>query len=233
MFDVASELGVPSLVAHALYMRSVAETSLGTREAGVEFAARSAAAAEESGSPTALAQADYALGVSVETTDPTRALQLFDRSVQRAESVENRWIRAFALTDSLWIRAQHGEALVALAGYRDVIDTWFRGGDWVNQWLSLRHVFAILESLGHDEVAATLYGALEASGVMQAVPIEPGNADEFGHAVERLSARLDDRAFADAVERGRALRDEEVVRYALAEINSIVSAAVQENSSAP
>ena len=221
MLDATSSYGVPSMVAHASYMRSVAETSIGNHAVAVEFAERSAAAAVESGSPTALAQADYARGVAVETTDPTLALEFLDRSVQYAESVENRWIRAFALTESLWIRARHGEALLALAGYRDVIDTWFRGGDWVNQWLSLRHVFAILESLGHDEVAATLYGALEASGVMQALPIEPGNADEFGHAVERLSARLDDRAFHDAVERGRALRDEEVVRYALAEISSI------------
>jgi hypothetical protein len=221
MMDATRDLGVPSLVAHACYMRSVAETSIGNQAAAIELAERSAAAAAESGSPTAHAQADYARGVSVEATDPTRALQLFDRSVQHAESVGNRWIRAFALTESLWIRAQQGEALAALAGYRDVIDTWFRGGDWVNQWFSLRHVFAILEALGHDEVAATLYGALEASGVMQAFPIEPANADEFGHAVERLSARLDARAFVDAVERGRALRDEEVVRYALAEISSI------------
>jgi predicted ATPase/DNA-binding SARP family transcriptional activator len=221
MTDATMSLGVPSLVAQTLYMRSVAETSLGNHDAGVEFAALAAAAAVESGSPTALAQADYALGMSLEATDPARALAAFDRSVQHAETVGNRWIRAFSLTESLWIRARLGETRAALAGYRDVVDTWFRGGDWANQWLSLRHVFAILESLGHDEVAATLYGALAAADVMEAVPIEPGNADEFSHAVERLAARLDPGVFAAAVERGRALRDEEVVRYALAEISAI------------
>ena len=41
------------------------------------------------------------------------------------------------------------------------------------------------------------------------------------HTVERLATRLDPQVFAAAVERGRAMRDEEVVRYALAEINSI------------
>jgi predicted ATPase/DNA-binding SARP family transcriptional activator len=233
MLAAARVAGLPYLIAHAHYMRSVAETSIGNHDVSAAFAERAAAAAVESGSPTAHAQADYALGVSLETTDPARALQVFDRSVRHAESVDNRWIRAFALTESLWIRARNGEALEALAGYRTVIDTWFRGGDWANQWLSLRHVFAIFEALGHDEAAATLYGALEASGVMQALPIEPANADEFGHAVGRLAARLDERAFLDAVERGRARRDEEVVRYALGEINAIVSAAVQENSSAP
>ena len=64
-----------------------------------------------------------------------------------------------------------------------MIDTWFRGGDWANQWLSLRHVFAILESLGHDEIAATLYGALDAAGVMHAFPLEPTTADELDAAV--------------------------------------------------
>ena len=99
-----------------------------------------------------------------------------------------------------------------------MIDTWFRGGDWANQWLSLRHVFAIFESLEHDEVAATLYGALDTRGVMHALPLEPGNADDFDRAVDRLSSRLGADAFADAADRGRAMRDEEVVRYALAAI---------------
>ena len=123
---------------------------------------------------------------------PTRALALLDRSVRaRAKrsatggSAPSRSPRASGSGRS------QGEPLEALAGYRDVIDTWFRGGDWANQWLSLRYVFAILESLGRDEAAAMLYGALEAAGVMQALPLEPSNADEFGHAVERLSARLD------------------------------------------
>ena len=102
-----------------------------------------------------------------------------------------------------------------------MIDTWFRGSDWANQWLSLRYVFAILESLGRDEAAAMLYGALEVAGVMQALPLEPSSADEFGRAVARLSARLDPDAFADAAEQGRVLRDEELVRAVLAEIDAL------------
>jgi hypothetical protein len=52
--------------------------------------------------------------------------------VQYAEAVDNRWVRAFALTESPWIRAQHGQPRDALSQYHDVIDTWFRGGDWAN-----------------------------------------------------------------------------------------------------
>ena len=176
------------------------------------------------GSPTAHAQAEYALGLSFEATDRAQALRLLDRSVQHAEAVDNRWIRSFALTESLWIRARSGQASEALRGYHTVIDTWFRGGDWANQWLSLRYVFAIFESLEHDEVAATLHGALEIAGAMRALPMGPGTVDELGRAVDRLTKRLGTSEFAEAAERGRRMRDEEVVRYALAAITSATEA---------
>jgi hypothetical protein len=56
---------------------------------------------------------------------------------------------------------------------------------------------------------------------MHALPLEPGNADEFDRAVERLAARCGV-AFDDAVALGRTMRDEEVVREALAEIAAVV-----------
>ena len=221
MVEAAEAVGTPGHVAHAYYMRSVAETSVGDPSGGAALAERSVAAATECGSPTAHAGAAFALGLTFEKTDPVRALELLDRSVQQAESVGNRWITAFALTESLWIRAQHGDGLDTLARFRDVIDTWFRGGDWANQWLSLRHVFAIFVALEHDEAAATLYGALDAAGAMRALPLEPTTADEFDQAVERLVSRYGT-SFDDARERGRAMRDEEVVRHTLAEIATVV-----------
>ena len=223
MVATAETLANPGLAAHAYYMRSVAETSVSNRERSATFAEMASVAATASGSPTALAQAAYANGIAVEKSDPDRALELFDESVRYADLVDNRWIRAFALTESLWIRATQGRPRAALGGYRHVIDTWFRGGDWSNQWLSLRYVFAILESLGYDASAATLFGALDGAGVMKALPIEPGNADEFAHAVQRLAARLDSETFAKNADRGRAMRDEEIVRFTLAELERIVS----------
>ena len=144
--------------------------------------------------------------LSFETTDPARALRLLDRSVQAR--------RAGRQPVDPRVRA-HGEPLdprplrrgaSALRGYRDVIDTWFRGGDWANQWLSLRYVFAILESLGHDEVAATLHGALDAAGVMPALPMGPGTTAERqpGRGPGSRSASGTSE-FREAAERGRAM----------------------------
>jgi hypothetical protein len=220
MIERTIALDSASLIAHAYYMRSVAETSVGDSELAATLAEFSTEAAQRSGSPTAHAQAEYAVGMSLEKKDPPQALQHLDRSVVHAESVGNRWIRAFALTESLWIRAQLGEPRDALVRYHDVVDTWFRGGDWANQWLSLRHVFAILERLEHDEIAATLYGALVAAGGMRALPVNPGTVDEVSRAVDRLEARLGATEFAEAAEQGRRMRDEEVVRFALAAITA-------------
>ena len=79
-------------------------------------------------------------------------------------------------------------------------------------------MFGIFESLGHDEVATILHGALDGAGVMHTLPLEPGTADDFDRAVERLCSRLGRDRFAEAAAKGRAMRDEEVVRFALAAI---------------
>jgi hypothetical protein len=221
MIGAAQVTGAPGILAHAFYMCSVAQTTIGNPERAKEFAALCANAAIESGSPTALAQADYARAIALAADDPARAVALFDRSAQRGESVGNRWIRAFSLTESLWIRAQQGDPVGALAGYRDVIDTWFRGSDSVNLLLSLRYVAAILASLGRDEPAAVLYGALEAAGAVAALPLEPSSADEFALVIKRVTERLDPTVLADAVELGRTLTDDEVVRYALRELEEV------------
>ncbi len=130
----------------------------------------------------------------------------------------NRWIRAFALTESLWIRAHQGDPLGALEGYRDVIDTWYRGSDSANLLLSLRYVAAILASLERDEPAAVLYGALEAAGAVTALPLDPSSADEFAVVVKQVTERLDPTVLADAIELGRTLGADGIVRYALQEL---------------
>ncbi len=221
MLEIAGDARAPGMVAHACYMLSVAESSVGNNERGAALAQRATEAAECSGSPTAYAHAAYVRGLALEKTDPARALEFLDESLRQASTVDNRWVRAFALTESLWIRSREGDPLAALRGYGAVIDTWFRGGDWANQRLSLRNVFAIFEAVGATTTAATLFGALDAAGVMRAVPLGPGNAELFAAAAERVEAHLGREVFDERQTRGRAMRDEEVVRYVLAEIDRI------------
>jgi len=129
-------------------MRSVAFTSVGDNVSADQFATDSLTAAADSGSSTALAQAHYAQGLALKSTSPVEATAELQRAADIARDAGNRWIQAFALTEVLWLEARQGRPREALARYIDVIDLWYRGGDWANQWLSLRHVFASLFSFG-------------------------------------------------------------------------------------
>ena len=122
-------------------------------------------------------------------------------------------MQAFALTEVLWLEARRGAPLAALAGFADVIDLWFRGGDWANQWLSLRHVFGILCQLEDDRTAATLHGALTAVGAVHALPFVATDAEQITTRVGTLREHLGSAEFAAAVRRGAAMGDSEIVEF--------------------
>lgn len=212
MLDDARD-GSPSRLAHAMYMRSVAYSSVGDPKRGAELATKALAVARRSGSPTALAQASYALGLAFESSDETAAATLLAQAAAAAAAAGNRWVQAFALTEVLWLEAHRGAPLAALAGFADVIDLWFRGGDWANQWLSLRHVFGILCQLQDDRSAATLHGALTAVGAVYALPFVADDAEQVAKSVGSLRESLGSTEFATAVRRGAAMSDSEIIEF--------------------
>ncbi|HEY5010782.1 MAG TPA: BTAD domain-containing putative transcriptional regulator, partial [Acidimicrobiales bacterium] len=213
--------GSPARLAHALYMRSVAFTSVGDRDSGLRFATECFSAAAQSGSPTALAQAHYAQGLALKSTSPVESAAELQRAADIASDAGNRWIQAFALTEVLWLEANQGRPREALARYIDVIDLWYRGGDWANQWLSLRHVFGILVELRADFGAATLHGALTAAGAAYALPFEAADAQRIGVLVDTLRERLGAAAFSPAVRRGTTLSDGEIIDFVRAQIYAL------------
>jgi hypothetical protein len=185
-----------------------------------QFAADSLTAAADSGSPTALAQAHYAQGLALKSTSPVEATAELQRAADLARDAGNRWIQAFALTEVLWLEAHQGRPREALARYIDVIDLWYRGGDWANQWLSLRHVFGILVQLRADLGAATLHGSLTAAGSAYALPFEAADAQRIGALADNLRDRLGVAAFASAVRRGTTLSDGEIIDLVRTQIHA-------------
>lgn len=224
MVDAARATGEPSVLGHACYMRSVAHTSVGEPDRARLLAEESRRAAERCGCPTTLAQAAYAAGLSCERDEPERALRLLRDGARLAGSADNRWLQAFARTEELSLRAQHGDVAGALAGYRQVVDTWFRGGDWANQWLSLRQLFGVFAALGDDEIAAILHGALDTAGAATALPFEPSEAARVTALVLQVRSRYGPGAFDAARACGAAMRDEEVVRLTLQHLDTRVDA---------
>src|SRR5690606_16082117 len=123
---------------------------------------------------------------------------------------------------AMWVRARLGDTETALRGYREVVQTWYRGGDWANQWLSLRQLAGILASAGRDEDAAVLFGAVSAAGATGALPFAPSDADTLHRVGAEVERRLGRDRTADARRRGRGLRDEAVVALALTAIDGLV-----------
>jgi hypothetical protein len=160
-------------------------------------------------------------GLARKSTNPQEATAELQRAADIARESGNRWIQAFALTEVLWLEARQGHPREALARYIDVIDLWFRGGDWANQWLSLRHVFGILVQLRADLGAATLHGALTAAGSAYALPFEAVEAQRINALVDDLRGRLGAAAFASAVRRGASLSDAEIIEFVRAQIRGL------------
>jgi hypothetical protein len=221
MLRSARVAGDPARLAHALYMQSVAQTSVGDTVRGAVLAGEARGVASSAGSGTALAQASYALGLALEGTDQSEALAHLEESARLARSAGNRWVEAFALTEVHWLRARRGEHITALAGFGDVVRTWYRGGDWANQWLSLRRVFGVLVDVGDLEAGAVLYGALKAAGTAHALPFEPADAERLDHIVDDVRSLLGAAAFDEAVGRGASMTDSAIVEYVIDRIDDL------------
>jgi hypothetical protein len=207
-------------------MRSVSRTSLGDLDGADRLAVESGGAARRAGSPTAAAQAAYATGLALSARNSSsaaaEAVTVLDESAALAAGAGNRWMEAFALTEAMWLRSRRGETAEALHGYRRVVETWFQSGDWANQWLSLRQLAGILASVGRDEEAALLFGAVLAAGASAALPFAPTDAEQLDELGRELERRLGSEVLAGHRRRGAMMRDESVVATALAAIDDLV-----------
>ena len=170
-----------------------------------------------------LAQGLYALGLSLKASDAAAAAEHLQRAADVAAGAGNRWVQAFALTEVLCLEARYGSPRTALARFADVIDLWYRGGDWSNRWLSLRHVFGIHVQLRDHRAAATLHGALTAVGVAYALPFATSDAERIDESVNQLRDEMRSAEFATAVRRGASMTDGEIVEFVHERIRVLTS----------
>lgn len=218
MVALARSSGDDARLAHALYMRSIAETTMGRPVRGAALAGEAQAAAIACGAPTALAQSAYALGMSLESTEPEAATAHLRRAVHLATEGGNRWVEAFARTAVLWQEAKAGATHASLCGFAPVIESWYRGGDWANQWLSLRFVGNIFQQLGDHEAAAVVRGALAEAGALAALPVGPAAAAELEADERVLREALGDESLDAATSRGAQLPDSSLIEFVLTRI---------------
>ena len=215
--------GSPARLAHALYMRSVAETSVGGPCAAPSSPAKRTPRPARAARPPRRHKPTTPSDWPSKGPNPPRACNSSARPPSPRRAAGNRWVEAFAATEVWWLEARTGELRQALAGSGAVIDTWHRGGDWANLWLSLRHVFGILQQIGDDRAAAVLHGALIAAGATDALPFEPSDAEHLTDIVEQLRARMGPETFERAAADGATMPEPELIAYIQERITDLMS----------
>ena len=199
---------------------SLIATYSGDAESGLEAAMRFQREARELGAPTLLAWAVYTEGEALRQSDPERAIAAFEEAMTVADSVGSRFLTGVAQVSLTSLQARHGDAVEALASFRELIELWQRARHWAQLWTTLRAVAEAFARLGALASAAVLHAA-----IMERQAVFP----VFGEDAERLSTlaltldeqlEADDRELARA--RGPSLSDDEAVAFVIDEIDRLI-----------
>lgn len=205
--------------------RAVAAGNRGDPATALALTEEAREVAASAGNPTMMAVTLYAEGESQIEVDPVRALGPIGEALEFAEAADNVFMKGLALVSNTSLRGRHGDPLVALRSFEDVIRHWRRGGGWTQQWLTLRNLVELLARLGAHEPTAVLYGACTASTTSQ--PLYGPEADRLKAVVDTLISSLGEEAFGDAKARGETLSDEEAISFASAVTRRLLADAEQ------
>ncbi|HSP27114.1 MAG TPA: winged helix-turn-helix domain-containing protein [Ilumatobacteraceae bacterium] len=170
LIELADASGNDSRRAHAHYMASVAASSCGDYDEGHRLSRLARRAAEGTGGVTDLACSWVAEGFSIHGDDAL-ALSAFAHGDRLARSVGNRWLSAFARTEIGALRVSHGDLASGCEELAEQVDTWYRTGEWAQQWHTLMRCVIALDRIGQPAVAAEVLGSIEAHSAVGAPPL--------------------------------------------------------------
>ncbi|MBW3548818.1 MAG: tetratricopeptide repeat protein [Actinobacteria bacterium] len=208
-----------------LCARAVAAGKRGDLATALALTGEARKVAASAGNPTVMAMILYAEGDSLLEADPVRALGPIGEALEFAEAADNVFMKGVALVSNTSLRGRHGDPLVALRLFEEVIRHWRRGGGWTQQWLTLRNLVELLARLGAHEPTAVLYGACTASTASS--PSYGPEADRLRAVVDTLISSLGERGFGEAKSRGETLSGDEAVSFALAVTRRLLADADQ------
>jgi len=216
---LGASAGDAHCVAYVTASAALQHAYAGANEQAARLAGRAAQLAAATGNPTAIAWADYALGVALQDRDPGRALDALARARAVASAGRNTYIPGAALSVSIAVLTRHGDARLATRHAAELIDHWSHESHWAQQWTAMRHVIGLFTRVGEHMAAATLHGALTASRTaVQAVGAE---AELLDSHVAELTRLLGPDRFAAATIRGTAMSDDDAVAYARATLERL------------
>jgi len=187
--ELAEASGNPSRQVHAYYMGAVALSTVSHYERALEYVARARTVGETTGSLTDLASSAVAEGFATRGDDEA-ALAAFEKADRLARAAGNRWMSAFARTEASGLLVHRGDVELGCAGLADMVDVWYRAGEWSQQWHTLSRCVIALDRIGHPELAAEVVGAIEAHAQLGVAPMSTILRNVAFEVRDSLSSRL-------------------------------------------
>ncbi|WP_286199264.1 AfsR/SARP family transcriptional regulator [Mycolicibacterium sp. ELW1] len=156
----------PHRLVWVLYNITVCHVALRDPGAGVAAGSEAMQVADRVANPTIRAMAHCALGRALTSSQPERAMTLFERARELAAGVGNNWLIGIACAEDAAIRAVHGDPVTAAGIFADLVDHWEFGSAGIGsyQWDTLADVARLLARLGAHAEAAALHRALVEAG---------------------------------------------------------------------
>jgi predicted ATPase/DNA-binding winged helix-turn-helix (wHTH) protein len=204
LIEIAELSRDDSRLAHAYYMASVAASSLGDYDEAHRLIARSREAGRRTGSPTDVASSWVAEGFATHA-DADAALDAFATADRLARSAGNRWMSAFARTEASGLLVHSGRLVDGCAGLAEMVDTWYRAGEWAQQWHTLSRCVVALDRIGQQEIAAQVLGAIEAHTTLGGPPVMTTLRDLAFETRDAVSAQLGQACFDELWATGASL----------------------------
>ena len=183
--------------------------SIHDRALSAGLAARASDAAARSGCPTDRAAALAATGFAAD--GPDAALEAFAESDRVARSAGNRWMSTFARTELYGLLLTRGEPQEASVGLAEVVDVWFRAGEWSQQWHTLSRCIVALDHAGDDDSACRLIGAIEERTAIGAPPVRATLRERMLRSQDELRSRVGAERYDELTAEGAGLPVVEVV----------------------
>jgi predicted ATPase/DNA-binding winged helix-turn-helix (wHTH) protein len=120
----------------------------------------------------------YCRGEALSAEDPAAAVAAFERAMELADSVGNRFAGGVVRVSLASVHARAGDPDDAVDAFADILDHWRRHGSVTHAVTTLRNLVELLVRMGEDQLAMTLLGALSTASVQS----------PYGEAEMRLDA---------------------------------------------
>ncbi len=220
--EAAYALGEQRLAGSLAADLGLALSFTGETERAWEVAEQLRTRAESSGVATALAWSMYLLGELSSASDPMKALEYLEESVEYGLSIDNQFVVGISLIALASTAGRNDQADVALDAIYRCVKLWHGTGNRPQFWTAIRNLVEILHLVGFDREALTLHLATEAASD-QAPKLFGPYGDLYLSIATAIGDAVGEADRAAAAHRARRMDYHDTAMYALEVVTDVMS----------